>query len=295
MGLKKRLIVVPDSPLAGLPFEVLIAPSGQSLLQSHVVTYAPSGTVLALLRETPAVDRRAVAALAVAAGGPERREGLPTQASLRVQRGVYDLDGTELPPLPAAEEEAKAVASIVGGDSVVLKGAEATEFAFKQQPLSRFRILHFAVHGLISTRYPDRSALVFRTDPQGREDGLLQAREIVTLPLQADLVTLSACDTGTGKINGQEGSATLVRPFLVAGAKAVVANLWSADDDFTRTLMKEFYSQLESGLDVGSALTQAKLRVTGRYGKAAPPRLWAGFIVVGDGLRILSNAHEDKH
>src|SRR5260370_41217164 len=102
-------------------------------------------------------------------------------------------------------------------------------------------------------------------------------------------------DTGTGKINGQEGSATLVRPFLVAGAKAVVANLWSADDDFTRTLMKEFYSQLESGLDVGSALTQAKLRLTGRYGKAAPPRLWAGFIAVGDGLRILSNAYESKH
>jgi CHAT domain-containing protein len=295
MGLKKRVIVVPDSPLAGLPFEVLIDPSGKSLLQSHVVTYAPSGTVLALLRETPVVDRRAVSALAVAAGGPERRDGLPTHASLRVQRGIYDLDGTELPPLPAAEEEAKAVASIVGGDSVVLKGAEATEFAFKQQPLSRFRILHFAVHGLISTRYPDRSALVFRNDPQGREDGLLQAREIATLPLQADLVTLSACDTGTGKINGQEGSATLVRPFLVAGAKAVVANLWSADDDFTRTLMKEFYSQLESGLDVGSALTQAKLRVTGRYGKAAPPRLWAGFIVVGDGLRILSNAYEGKH
>ena len=86
-----------------------------------------------------------------------------------------------------------------------------------------------------------------------------------------------------------------MRPFIVAGAKAVVANLWSADDDFTRTLMKEFYSQLDSGLDVGSALTQAKLRITGRYGKAAPPRLWAGFIVVGDGLRILSNAHEDKH
>ena len=295
MLLKKRLIVVPDSPLAGLPFEVLIAPSGKSLLQSHIVTYAPSGTVLALLREKPAVDRFAVSALAVAAGGAERREGVTAQSSLSIQRGIYDLDGTELPPLPAAEEEAEAVVSIVRGDSVVLKGAEATEFAFKKQPISRFRILHFAVHGLISTRYPDRSALLLRSDPQGREDGLLQAREIATLPLRADLVTLSACDTGTGKINGQEGSATLVRPFLVAGAKAVVANLWGADDDFTKTLMKEFYSQLESGLDVGSALTQAKLRITGRYGKAAPPRLWAGFIAVGDGLRILSNAYEGKH
>ena len=293
--LKKRLTVVPDGVLSGLPFEVLTAPSGKSLLQSHIVSYAPSGTVLTLLRETPAADRRAVSALAVAAGGTERPESAPVQAALRIQRGIYDLDKTELPPLPAAEEEAEAVVSIVGGDSVVLKGTGATEFAFKKQPLSRFRILHFAVHGLVSTRYPDRSALVFRTDPQGREDGLLQAREIAMLPLRADLVTLSACDTGTGKINGQEGSATLVRPFLVAGAKAVVANLWSADDDFTRTLMKEFYVQLESGLDVGSALTQAKLRITGRYGAAAPPRLWAGFIAVGDGLRIPSSTHEGKH
>jgi tetratricopeptide (TPR) repeat protein len=102
MRLKKRLIVVPDSLLAALPFEVLIAPSGKSLLQSHIVTYAPSGTVLALLRERPAAERLAVSALAVAAGGPERREGVPTQASLRIQRGIYDLDGTELPPLPAS-------------------------------------------------------------------------------------------------------------------------------------------------------------------------------------------------
>jgi hypothetical protein len=102
MRLKKRLIVVPDSLLAALPFEVLIAPSGKSLLQSHIVTYAPSGTVLAILREKPAADRLAVSALAVAAGGPERREGVPTQASLKIQRGIYDLDGTELPPLPAS-------------------------------------------------------------------------------------------------------------------------------------------------------------------------------------------------
>ena len=286
---------MPDGFLASLPFELLIAPSGKSVLQTHIVTYAPSATVLTILRDKPATDRLAASALAVAASGPDRREGVLAQASVRIQRGVYDLDGTELPPLPAAAEEAEAVVSIVGGDSVVLKGAEATEFTFKKQPLSRFRILHFAVHGLVSTRYPERSALVFHADPQGREDGLLQAREIAVLPLQADLVTLSACDTGTGKINGQEGSATLVRPFLVAGAKAVVANLWSADDDFTRTLMKEFYSQLESGLDVGSALTQAKLRITGRYGKAAPPRLWAGFVAVGDGLRILSKVYESKH
>ena len=152
IGRKKRLIIVPDGFLASLPFELLIAPSGKSVLQTHIVTYAPSATVLTILRDKPATDRLAASALAVAASGPDRREGVLAQASVRIQRGVYDLDGTELPPLPAAAEEAEAVVSIVGGDSVVLKGAEATEFTFKKQPLSRFRILHFAVHGLVSTR-----------------------------------------------------------------------------------------------------------------------------------------------
>ena len=127
---------------------------------------------------------------------------------------------------------------------------DATEAAFKNQSLSRFRVIHFAVHGLVSTKYPERSALVFRPDPDAHEDGFLQAREIVSLPIRAELVTLSACATGTGKINGEEGVASLVRPFLIAGAKSVVANLWNADDDFTRTLMKEFYTQLASGTDI---------------------------------------------
>jgi len=93
------------------------------------------------------------------------------------------------------EEEADAVAKILGGDSVILKGTGATEAAFKNQSLSRFRVIHFAVHGLVSTKYPERSALVFRPDPDAHEDGFLQAREIASLPIRAELVTLSACAT----------------------------------------------------------------------------------------------------
>jgi CHAT domain-containing protein len=277
---KRRIIVVPDGILTRLPFEVLLAPQGKSLLESHIVTYAPSGTVLALLRQNTSNDARTMAVLAVAAGS-DSPAGTAT-TPVKVQRGIYDLEGANLPPLPAAEEEADAVAKILGGDSVILKGTAATEAAFKNQSLSRFRVIHFAVHGLVSTKYPERSALVFRPDPDAHEDGFLQAREIASLPIRAELVTLSACATGKGKINGEEGVASLVRPFLVAGARSVVANLWNADDDFTRTLMKEFYIQLASGTDIGASLKQAKLQMIQKYGAAATPQLWAGFIAVGE-------------
>ena len=100
--------------------------------------------------------------------------------------------------------------------------------------------------------------------------------------LNADLVTLAACDGVSGKVEGQEGVASLARPFLVAGARSVVANLWGANDEFSRTLMKRFYTRLATGQDVGSALRQAKLEMIDLFGYRATPYLWGGFIVMGD-------------
>jgi CHAT domain-containing protein len=158
----------------------------------------------------------------------------------------------------------------------------ATEADVKAQPLPQFAAIHFAVHGLASTKFPERSTLVLRSDEARHEDGLLQAREILDLRLNADLVTLSACESGTGQISGQEGVASLARPFLVAGARSVVANVWSANDDFTHSLMKAFYTHLAAGQDEGSALRQAKLDMIQNFGKNATPYLWGGFVVVGD-------------
>jgi CHAT domain-containing protein len=158
----------------------------------------------------------------------------------------------------------------------------------KKQPLGQFRVLHFAVHGLVSTKFPDRSALVLYPDPAGNEDGYWQAREIARTQLNADLVTLSACDVGSGAVVGEEGVSNLVRPFLIAGARTVVANIWEANDDFSRGLMREFYSRLAAGVDKGRALQQAKLEMIRKYGEdASPPRLWAGFIMVGESRRGL--------
>jgi len=276
---KTNLIVVPDGVLHRLPLEVLVDSTGKELLQTHVLSYVPSSNVLALLRRPRTPIPNGLPVLAVSASTEEAQ----SQISLgRVQRGIFDLEDIQLPPLPGANDEVKSVARTFGDRSRILLGAEAKETNIKTQPLERFRILHFAVHGLLSTTYPERSALVLQTDAASGEDGLLQAREISQLRLNADLVTLSACDAGSGKIRGQEGVAALVRPFFVAGAQSVVANLWQADDQFTLSLMREFYRRLANGDTKAVALRDAKLELIKRFGADVPPILWAGFIIVGE-------------
>jgi CHAT domain-containing protein len=149
-------------------------------------------------------------------------------------------------------------------------------------------VIHLAVHGVADPKYPERAALVLGPDAQNHDDGLLQAREITTLPLNADLVTLSACDTGVGKIQGEEGVESLERAFLIAGARTVVATLWSADDTFSAALLKSFYIHLANHEDKGSALRNAKIDMIRKFGQAAPPYYWAGFIMDGDSASPIS-------
>ena len=288
---RSKLIIVPDGVLHRLPVEALIDSSGKKILETHVVTYVPSSNVLALLRRphNPAADRLPV--LAVSAS-PERNTGQSNPGP--VQRGIFDLDGVQLTPLLAANDEVKSVAQAFGSRSVALIGEQATESAIKTQPLDKFQVLHFAVHGLLSTTFPERSALVVRVDPASGQDGLLQAREISQLRLDADLVTLSACETGSGTIKGQEGVAALVRPFLVAGAQSVVANLWQADDEFTLTFMREFYRRLAAGESKASALRNTKLELITKFGPEAPADFWAGFIIVGEGSNSLRQIGEGR-
>jgi CHAT domain-containing protein len=288
---KARLIVIPDGPLYSLPFEMIGPRTDQRLLTSHVVTYSPSGTVFTLLSEKKGPP--APEPLLAIATGSDALAGATANASQKqpfsnINREVFDLGQPQLSPLPAANGEARTVAEILGRKSVTLLGDSATESALKKQPLGQFRVLHFAVHGLVSTRFPDRSALVLYPDPAGNEDGYWQAREIARTQLNADLVTLSACDVGSGQVVGEEGVSNLVRPFLIAGARTVVANIWEANDDFSRGLMREFYSRLAAGVDKGRALQQAKLEMIRKYGEdASPLRLWAGFIMVGESRRGL--------
>src|SRR5205809_7378753 len=114
------------------------------------------------------------------------------------------------------------------------------------------------------------------------DDGLLQVREIIRLKLNAQLATLSACDTGVGKLQGEEGISNLAEAFLVAGARSVVASLWSADDTSASSLMEHFYKRLADGETVSSALRNAKLDMLSRFGNDLNPYYWAAFISVGE-------------
>jgi CHAT domain-containing protein/Tfp pilus assembly protein PilF len=282
-----RVIVSADGALHQLPFDVLVDTTGKPLLASHVVSYVQSGSVLATLRGRPANRPAERYVLAIAASAPAERESVNgTGATSGVERGVYDIDASKLPPLPAAADEARAVAAALGESrSTILVGDSANEFDFKKIRLADYRVLHFAVHGITSTKFPARSALLLR--PAGQEDGLLQAREILTMRMPVELVTLSACETGTGTLHGEEGVSSLVRPFIAAGARTVIANLWSADDQFSLGLMREFYRQLAAGADIAAALRHAKLKLIEQFGHDATPKLWSGVLVYGDGSNVV--------
>src|SRR3954469_18049211 len=285
----RRVVVSAESGLQQVPFELLQEPSPNSrrLLETHVVSYTPSAGILTMLRthvSSPVAGRMA---LAVGASPEVAGTGTNGSAAGQVTRGVYDFDATQLRPLPLAAEEAESVRAAFGTNrSVVLVKEAATEAAIKAQPLVEYRVLHLAAHGIMSTKFPTRSALVLR--PSGVEDGLLQAREILDLRLNATLVTLSACDTSTGADQGQDGVASLVRPFVAAGAHAVVANLWAADDTFTAALMREFYHELAAGSDIGESLRRAKLRMIESFGSQAVPRLWSGVLAYGDASAVVA-------
>jgi CHAT domain-containing protein len=191
-------------------------------------------------------------------------------------------------PIPQSLTEVADVAASQLGKELVLTGDNATEAAVKRLPLSTFRVLHFALHSTIDDEFPDRSALVLSSQINDGEDDLLQAREIVGLDLNAELVTLSAYDAGAGKIEGVAGMNSLVQAFLMAGARSVVATVWAADDTFTAALMRRFYANLRQGHDKAEALTLAKRELLRMNGPNALPFYWASFRLVGDAHGIVS-------
>ena len=138
--------------------------------------------------------------------------------------------GSEIFPVQGTRR-LEAAAALPNPSNTLLLGKEATETAFKKSV--NHRIIHLAVHAIANNTSPDRAALVLLSDPQHGEDGSLYPSEIVQLPLDADLVVLSACDTAVGPIEGEEGISTLARAFLLAGTRTVVSTLWTIDDDST--------------------------------------------------------------
>jgi CHAT domain-containing protein len=274
------LIIVPDGSLHLLPFASLVDGTGAYLENTLTVSAAPSATVYSALNAASRESGTTRPFLGIAYAAAQNSNS--PQGS-----GIRGFLGADLKPLQFGREEIVEAAQRLGRGSVTLAGSAATESALKAQPLREFEVVHIAAHGVGNDSEPDRAALVLEPGSQS-EDGLWQAREIRQSRINAEIVVLSACETGRGRLQGQEGVMNLARAFLTAGAKSVVASLWAVDDRSTATLMESFYDHLAKGSSVAEALRQAQLDFIRDYGDKAQPYFWAGFEVIGDGTRRIA-------
>jgi CHAT domain-containing protein len=156
----------------------------------------------------------------------------------------------------------------------------ASEKIVKNLPLDDYQILHFACHAILDERLPFRSALVLSKEDSFEEDGFLQVSEIYNLRMSSNLVILSACQTGRGRLEKGEGVLGLPRIFFYSGAKSVVSTLWRIDDKSTSIFMNYFYGFLAQGNNKAHSLQMAKLKML--KSKYTHPFYWAAFVLNGD-------------
>jgi CHAT domain-containing protein len=313
----KRVAVVADGALQYVPFAALPDPAGRAegkrtaaagsprqaaggpapLIAGHEVVVLPSASVLALMREElrgrpPAPRSVAVLADPVFDSGDERlaaSKGAGVRGAAGARAALRGFDGPDedagLTRLLFSRREANAImASVPTGDGMLSLGFDASLATATSAELARYRVVHFATHGLLNSEHPELSGVVLSLFDAGgrRRDGFLQSHEIYNLELPADLVVLSACQTALGKEVRGEGLVGLTRGFMYAGAARVVASLWKVDDAATAELMGEFYrAMFAGGLRPAAALRAAQVHMW-RQNRWRSPYYWAAFTLQGE-------------
>ena len=275
-----EVLLVPDGALSLLPFEALCDPEGYPLVQRLPVSYAPSLTVLGMKRPGGAAPAGSLLALgnpsfaALPAGeGGDRGAYMPVRGGGTSSERLRALSAT---PLPGTQAEIEGIGRAVAG-SRLLSGAMATKAAMREEA-GGYRIVHLATHAYADPDQPDYSAVLLA--PSGADDaGLLSMFEVYDLRLNADLVTLSCCETGVGKSVRGEGVLGLSRAFITAGAREVVCSLWQVPDAATSRLMQSFYAHLSDGETTSESLRAAKLELLGTPDLGHPSN-WAAFSLV---------------
>jgi len=283
-----HLIFVPDGVLHYLPFETLVRDNSithepKYLIELYDISYAPSASSLAYLIDKGRQGQHKKTLLAV--GDPDY---LPEHGRIflggrryeNALRDIYLDEGFELSSLPHTKKEVHRLARCFPGGQVdMLLESQAKEEGIKGRSLKEYRIIHFACHGFLDEKIPMRSALVLTLDDDSQEDGFLQAREIANLTLDAELVVLSACQTGRGRLENAEGVFGLPRMFFYAGARATISSLWKINDKSTSEIMPEFYRRLAAGETKVRALRLAKLDML--KSRFSHPFYWAAFVLNG--------------
>jgi CHAT domain-containing protein len=296
----EHLIIIPDGPLALIPWEVLspAANTGSYPIARIPSKYFPSAEAFRAARTdhstpswttellgigdpiTSARDERYQIAKALTL--PNTNGGRSSNDTPQLVN--YVRRGLSLDRIPGTTAELESIRDLIdrsGKKAEVRLGSEATKAMLNDTDLRQYRYLHFATHGLLPADSGlGEPALVFSLDGSTDETAtLLSMSDILSLALSSDMVVLSACDTGSGKVSKTEGVSNLGRAFMAAGAHSVTVSLWQVSDESTVELMTEMYRGLLAGLPKDVALAQARQRTAKDY---SSPFYWAPFVMMGD-------------
>ena len=309
----KRILVVTDGALQYLPFAALPIPGGRGepvpMVVEHEIVSLPSASVLAVLRQEmkgrqPPTGAVAVLADPVFESDDPRLQSVsatdgrdkapaPTDAVKAASAAVGTLfasgflrDGSaNVPRLASTRQEADAIlATAADGATLRAIDFDASRATAMSPNLAHYRIVHFATHGVFNNDDPGLSGIILSLfDKRGQpQDGFLRLHDIYGLQLPAELIVLSACNTALGKPVKGEGLVGIVRGFMYAGAKRVVASHWKVDDEATGALMGRFYVEmLKQNRSAAAALRQAQLAVREQQ-RWQSPFYWAAFVLQGE-------------
>jgi len=279
--LKEKLILIPDGALGYIPFEALLTKPESDhsadfdqlpyLLRQHQISYCYSASLLKAMKDK---RYRSSGLLAFAPSFPKLDQPLTPQHLTELRRG--------LDTLYYNIEEVKAIRKILE-DGTLQLGPEANKAFFLEQA-SRFRVIHIASHGILNDSVPDHSYIAFHRGEDQLPQHNLLVKDLYALRLEAELVALSACETGLGVLKRGEGIISLARGFSYAGAKSILTTLWAVNDASTTQIMRSFYEHLDTGAMKDGAIHWAKLDYlkaqSDPYG--AHPFYWASYIAIGD-------------
>ena len=265
---EERVIFLPQESLFFVPFPALQDDRGTYLIEKHTISTAPAIQALELTGQQKEKVRAAAVEDILVVGNP-------TMPTVTTQIGETP---EPLNPLLGAETEALEIAKLLQTKALINKQAKKTAIV---QQMPKAKIIHLATHGLLDdfTGQGVPGAIALAPSGTGElNDGLLTANEILEMKLNAELVVLSACDTGLGNITG-DGVIGLSRSLFIAGTPSIIVSLWSVPDAPTASLMSEFYRNLNHGLDKAQALRQAMLMTMKQHPE---PKNWAAFTLIGE-------------
>ncbi len=265
----RKLLLLPDAALWDIPFGALLTEpptTGQLSYHSDQMAYLVNQYSLGFAPSVQAwyeLGKSESSTLSVAALAPDfGGDAVAVRAAC----------ASPLPALPNSSVEVQTITEQVGGEAFI--GPDAA-LQTLQGSTDEFTVWHLATHACRDPKDPSQSAVFL-------QDGALTAAEIAQLPLQLQLVVLSACETQSGPYRSGEGVLTIGRAFLQAGAQALIGSLWPVSDAATAELMPLFYEQLATGASTGEALRQAQLSFLSQQDRlTAHPHYWAGFVLVG--------------